>query len=50
MINAFELQNWPAPPNSIEDQADLEHVKPIWIDFDDPTDEERRWANRTMQT
>ncbi len=44
MINAFELQTGRLRQIPIEDQADLEHVKPIWIDFDDPTDEERQWA------
>ena len=44
MINAFELQNGRLRQIQIEDGTDLERAKPIWIDFDDPTDEERLLA------
>lgn len=44
MINAFELQNGRLRQIQIEDGTDLERVKPIWIDFDAPTDEERLLA------
>ncbi|MDS4059891.1 MAG: magnesium transporter CorA, partial [Candidatus Contendobacter sp.] len=44
MINAFELQNGRLRQIQIEDGTDLERVRPIWIDFDDPTDEERLLA------
>ena len=41
MINAFELQNGRLRQVQIEDRDDLERAKPIWIDFDAPTDQER---------
>lgn len=44
MINAFELQNGRLKQIQIEEQADFENTRPIWIDFNNPTDEERRWA------
>ncbi|HRD64926.1 MAG TPA: magnesium/cobalt transporter CorA [Candidatus Competibacter sp.] len=44
MINAFELKNGRLHQVQIEIKADLEHTKPIWIDFDAPTDDERLLA------
>ena len=44
MINAFELRNGRLRQIHIETRADLERTKPIWIDFDAPTDEERLLA------
>ena len=44
MINAFELQKGRLRQVQIETKADLERARPIWIDFDDPTDEERLLA------
>ncbi|HOB62435.1 MAG TPA: magnesium/cobalt transporter CorA [Candidatus Competibacteraceae bacterium] len=44
MINVFALQNGRLRQIPIENQGELEQAKPIWIDFDEPTDEERVWA------
>ena len=44
MINAFELQNGRLQQIQIEAKADLERTTPTWVDFDDPSDEERLWA------
>ena len=44
MINSFELQHGRLKQVQIESKAVLERTQPIWIDFDDPTDEERLWA------
>ncbi|MEK8089969.1 magnesium/cobalt transporter CorA [Thermithiobacillus plumbiphilus] len=44
MINAFELASGRLNQVHIESQADLAAVRPIWIDFVDPTPEERGWA------
>jgi len=49
MINAFELQNGRLQQIQIESKADLERTRPIWIDFDDPTDEERLWAKELFK-
>lgn len=49
MINAFELQNGRLKQIQIESKADLESTRPIWIDFDDPTDEERLWAKELFK-
>ena len=49
MINAFELQNGRLKQIQIESKADLEQTHPIWIDFDDPTDEERLWAKELFK-
>jgi magnesium transporter len=49
MINAFEIRNGRLQQVQIEIRADLEHTRPIWIDFDAPTDEERRWAKELFK-
>ncbi|MCB1777688.1 MAG: magnesium/cobalt transporter CorA [Candidatus Competibacteraceae bacterium] len=49
MINAFELQHGRLQQIQIESKADLERTKPIWIDFDEPGDEERLWARELFR-
>ncbi|HRX71771.1 MAG: magnesium/cobalt transporter CorA [Candidatus Competibacteraceae bacterium] len=49
MINAFELQHGRLQQIQIESKADLERTKPIWIDFDEPDDEERLWAKELFR-
>ena len=49
MINAFELQSGRLKQIQIESKADLERTQPIWIDFDDPTDDERLWAKELFK-
>ena len=44
MINAFELRNGRLQQLQVESREDLQQAKPIWVDFDSPTDEERQWA------
>ena len=44
MINAFELQSGRLRQLQIEQKADLERIRPIWIDFHEPDEEERLWA------
>jgi magnesium transporter len=41
MINVFVLQNGRLNQVAIESRADLEKVSPVWVDLNDPTDEER---------
>ena len=44
MINAFELASGRLNQVHIDSKSDLAAVRPIWIDFVDPTAEERGWA------
>jgi magnesium transporter len=41
MINVFVLQNGRLNQVPIANRADLEKVTPVWVDLNDPTDEER---------
>jgi magnesium transporter len=41
MINVFVLQNGRLNQVPIATRADLEKVTPVWVDLNDPTDEER---------
>jgi magnesium transporter len=41
MINVFVLQNGRLNQVPIASRADLEKVTPVWVDLNDPTDEER---------
>ena len=50
MINAFELVKDRLKQIHIETAADLAAAKPIWIDFDAPTDEERAWVKQVLGT
>ncbi|MCD2515153.1 magnesium/cobalt transporter CorA [Massilia sp. G4R7] len=41
MINVFVLQNGRLNQVSVESREDLENVTPVWVDLNEPTDEER---------
>lgn len=44
MINVFVLQNGRLNQVPIASRADLENVEAVWVDLNDPTDEERAWV------
>lgn len=44
MINVFVLQNGRLNQVPIASRADLENVKPVWVDLTDPDDDERAWV------
>ncbi len=44
MINVFVLQNGRLNQVPIASREDLENVAPVWVDLNDPTDEERAWV------
>jgi magnesium transporter len=44
MINVFVLQNGRLNQVPIASRADLENVVAVWVDLNDPTDEERAWV------
>jgi magnesium transporter len=50
MINAFELVRGRLKQIHIETAADLAGTRPIWIDFDAPTDDERAWVKQVLGT
>ena len=50
MINAFELVKGRLKQVHIETATDLANIRPIWIDFDAPTDEERAWVKDILGT
>ena len=50
MINAFELVKGRLKQIHIETATDLVATRPIWIDFDAPTDEERAWVKQVLGT
>ena len=50
MINAFELIKGRLKQIHIETAADLANARPIWIDFDAPTEEERVWVKEVLGT
>lgn len=43
MLNVFTLAQGRMHQEEIEHQAELELISPIWVDLDDPTDEEKSW-------
>lgn len=50
MINAFDLQGGRLRQIQIEHKADLERgIRPIWIDFHEPDEEERLWAKELFK-
>ena len=49
MINAFELQHGRLQQIQIESKLDLQGTKPIWIDFDAPSAEERQLAKELFR-
>jgi magnesium transporter len=44
MINVFVLQNGRLNQVPIASRADLENVEAVWVDLNDPDDEERAWV------
>ena len=46
MLNVFTLANGRLFQEEIHSSDELEGVKPIWIDLESPTPEERRWVKR----
>ena len=44
MLNVFSLVHGRLKQNEIESQEDLNPLNPIWIDLDDPTEDEKRWV------
>ena len=50
MINAFELVKGRLKQIHIETADDLRAARPIWIDFDAPTEEERIWVKDVLGT
>ncbi|HET6719108.1 MAG TPA: magnesium/cobalt transporter CorA [Rhodocyclaceae bacterium] len=50
MINAFELVKGRLKQIHIETADDLRAARPIWIDFDAPTEEERIWVKQILDT
>lgn len=50
MINAFELANGRLKQIHVESREDLAKAKPIWVDIDSPTEEEREWVEAVFGT
>ncbi|QOY93962.1 magnesium/cobalt transporter CorA [Massilia sp. UMI-21] len=47
MINVFVLQNGRLNQVSVDSREDLENVTPVWVDLNEPTDEERTLVKTT---
>lgn len=45
MINAFELESGRLRQLVVDSPADMRAARPVWVDFDDASDEERAWAH-----
>ena len=48
MINAFELESGRLRQVQIDSLEDLRAARPVWIDFDDASDQERTWAREVF--
>ena len=46
MLNIFTLANGRLVQEEIESLADLERFRPIWVDLESPTLEEKRWIKQ----
>ncbi|MBU4520233.1 MAG: magnesium transporter CorA, partial [Gammaproteobacteria bacterium] len=46
MLNVFTLANGRLFQEEIESLEELAQFKPIWVDLEDPTPEERRWVKQ----
>ncbi len=44
MINAFELESGRLRQLVVDSLEDMRAARPVWVDFDEATDEERAWA------
>ncbi len=47
MINAFELEAGRLRQLVVDSLEDMRAARPVWVDFDEATDEERTWAFET---
>lgn len=47
MINVFVLQNGRLNQVTVESREDLKNVTPVWVDLNEPTDEERSLVRKT---
>jgi len=48
MINAFSLEQGRLQQVHIDSLADLQHCKPVWVDFVDASEEELSWAEEVF--
>lgn len=48
MINAFSLEQGRLQQVQIDSLADLQHCKPVWVDFVDASEEELSWAEEVF--
>ena len=46
MLNIFTLSNGRLVQEEIDSLEELSQYRPIWVDLDDPTPEERRWVRQ----
>lgn len=44
MLNVFSLENGRLCQEEIEREEDLARINPLWIDLDDPSEDEKRWV------
>ena len=44
MLNVFTLSNGRLFQEEIESLESLSKYRPIWVDLEDPTPEEKRWV------
>lgn len=44
MLNVFTLSNGRLIQEEIEHAEELQHFKPVWVDLEAPTDEEKQWV------
>ena len=43
MLNVFSLDRGRLKQHEIEQEEELHQLEPIWVDLDDPTEDEKRW-------
>ncbi|MBP7536555.1 MAG: magnesium transporter CorA, partial [Ottowia sp.] len=46
MLNVFTLSNGRLFQEEIESLEELSKFRPIWVDLEDPTPEEKRWVKQ----
>lgn len=44
MLNVFSLNRGRLQQHEIEQREELDQLNPIWVDLDEPTEEEKRWV------
>ena len=44
MLNVFSLANGRLFQEEIESLEALTHARPVWVDLEDPSEEEKRWV------